>query len=96
MDYYTESSMDTFLYQNQRSISVRSKLLLLHFVMQGLRVLRDADVVHMDLKEHNILVGRGMIPRISDFGESFIKKDTLTARPDERTTKGHTFPYCAP
>jgi serine/threonine protein kinase len=36
--------------------------------VQGLRFLRDNEIVHLDLKPHNLLIGRGLQLKITDFG----------------------------
>lgn len=39
--------------------------------MQGIRFLRDNKIVHLDLKPQNLLIGKGLLLRITDFGESY-------------------------
>lgn len=45
-------------------------MLLFPMIIQGVRCLRDLNISHCDLKFENILIGRGLIARLSDFGES--------------------------
>jgi serine/threonine protein kinase len=41
---------------------------LLYPIIQGMRVLRDTNIVHLDMKYQNVLVGRALVPRLTDFG----------------------------
>jgi serine/threonine protein kinase len=68
MDLYSESSCDIYLRDNKKSMSLKTKMTLLYPIVQGMRVLRDSDIVHLDLKFQNVLIGRALVPRITDFG----------------------------
>ena len=68
MDLYSESSCDIYLRDNNRSLTPRTRMLLLPAIVQGMRLMRDSSIVHMDLKFQNVLIGRGLIPRLTDFG----------------------------
>lgn len=61
-------------------------------IAQGLRLLRDSGVAHLDLKFQNILIGRGLIPKITDFGESLIF-DSMTSESNAQFNSGYTLPY---
>lgn len=72
MDLIAESSVDVFWKKNWSTISLDTKLALLYPIGQGIRFLRDTNVIHLDLKFQNVLIARGLIPKITDFGESII------------------------
>lgn len=91
MDLYAESSADIFLKDNEKVISLKSKFMLACPIAQGIRLLRDCSIVHMDLKFQNVLIGRGLIPRITDFGESIVINNPATKK--NIFTSGYTLPY---
>ena len=64
-------------------------MLLMPHVIQGTRFLRDVGITHLDLKFENVLVGRGLVCRLTDFGESQLSKNQF-----DRT--GYTLPYTSP
>ncbi len=47
-----------------------SKVFLLSHAAQGIKFLRDCKIIHCDVKTNNILVGRGLIAKVCDFGDS--------------------------
>jgi serine/threonine protein kinase len=68
MDWYMHKSLDLYIKNNSRSTSLLTKLYLLCQAVQGLRFLRDNNIVHMDMKPQNVLVGKGLLSRLTDFG----------------------------
>jgi RIO-like serine/threonine protein kinase len=54
-------------------MSLTSKLFILINVLQSLRLIKDYEVVHMDLSPGNIIVSQNYIPQLIDFGESYSK-----------------------
>lgn len=92
MDLIAESSVDTYVKNNSNILSLRNKMTILGSISQGIRFLRDCGIIHMDLKFQNILMGRGLIPKIIDFGESI---DCSTTQMNEVVSSGHTLPYTA-
>jgi serine/threonine protein kinase len=68
MDWYMHKSLDLYIKNNKISTSLLTKLYLLCQVIQGLRFLRDNKIVHMDMKPQNVLVGKGLLLRLTDFG----------------------------
>ena len=55
-------------------MSLHTKLQLLLNIAQGLRHLHGCGIVHLDVKPFNIVVTRGLIPKIIDFGDSYHKE----------------------
>jgi serine/threonine protein kinase len=68
MDWYMHKSLDLYITNNFSSTSLLTKIYLLCQVVQGLRFLRDNDIVHMDIKPQNVLVGKELLLRLTDFG----------------------------
>jgi serine/threonine protein kinase len=52
-------------------MSLSTKLYLLCQVVQGLRFLKDNNIVHMNIQPQNVLVGKELFLRLTDFGESY-------------------------
>ena len=50
MDFYAESSAELYIQHNARTISTGTKNAILTKVVQGMRFLRDSNIVHMDMK----------------------------------------------
>ena len=42
-------------------------------IAQGLKVLKDCEIVHLDLKPSNCIVTKRLVVKLIDFGESFCK-----------------------
>ena len=57
-----------YIKNNFNTMSLLTKLYSLCQVVQGLRFLRDHNIVHMDMKPQNVLVGKGILLRLTDFG----------------------------
>jgi serine/threonine protein kinase len=68
MDWYMYKSLDSYVKSNKITMSFLTKLYLLCQVIQGLRFLRDNNIVHMDMKPQNVLVGKGLLLRLTNFG----------------------------
>lgn len=51
-------------------MSLHSKLTYLKYLAQGIKFLKDHDIVHLDIKPTNLLFGSGVV-KLTDFGESY-------------------------
>lgn len=71
MDYCIFRSLDTYRKLNNCTLSQLTKLYLLSQIVEGLRFLRDHKIIHFDVKPQNMLICRGLILKITDFGESY-------------------------
>lgn len=69
MEFY-KNSLSDYLKKHRKYISNSSIITILVGVIQALRVLKDCGIVHMDLKESNVMMERGLCPKLIDFGES--------------------------
>lgn len=47
-------------------------------IVEGVRVIHRKGIIHRDLNPGNILVGEGMVLKISNFGSSVSKSEKLT------------------
>lgn len=70
MEMLPGEELDHYAALREESLSVGSRLQLLLNVVQGLRHLHGCGVVHLDLKPINIIVGRGLVPKLIDFGDA--------------------------
>jgi len=70
MDWYIGQYLNKYLKNNLISISIFTKLNLLCQITEVLRFLRDNNIVHMDIKSENLIVGKGLLLRLNNFGLS--------------------------
>jgi serine/threonine protein kinase len=68
MDWYAFKSFDIYYKSNIKSLSLLTKIYLLCQVIQGLRFIRNNKIAHMDIKPQNIIIGKSLLLRVSDFG----------------------------
>jgi serine/threonine protein kinase len=71
MDYLPGDTLDNFLAYNSRTISALTKFYILLQILQTLRFLSSNGVVHLDIKEKNIIIMKNIVSKIFDFGESY-------------------------
>lgn len=74
MDASNYISLKQYIQSFKINISLRSKLFLLTQVAQGLRILKDNKVVHMNLHPNNILVLKDLQIKLIDFTCAFNQK----------------------
>lgn len=71
MDYLPGETLDKFISLNSCTISTPTKLWLIFQVTQALRFISQFGIVHLDVKEANVIVMKKMICKLIDFGESY-------------------------
>lgn len=59
---------------HSETISLCTRLYLLGQVLQGLRFINQYGVVHLDVKETNVIVMRRLVCKLVDFGEAYHNK----------------------
>ncbi len=64
----------SFINKKKNILSFSSKIYLLINVLQALRLIKDYNVVHMDISPSNILVNSNYITQLIDFGQSYHQK----------------------
>lgn len=67
-------TMASFLEKKKEVLSFSSKIYVLINVLQALKLIKEYDVVHMDLSPGNVLISSNYISRLIDFGESYHEK----------------------
>lgn len=70
MDYYDGGSINSLIESTARYMSNKTKFEIMHKIIQGLRFLRDCNIIHMDMKFENILLAKDLGIKIADFGEA--------------------------
>ena len=72
MDFYQKTpNLKQYLSLHSQSLEIKSKIVLLANISNGLRFLKKKGIVHMDLNVNNILVTQNLLPKIIDFGEAY-------------------------
>jgi serine/threonine protein kinase len=74
MIYCEHSDFAGFKRTRRSTMSLLTRLYFLSQLVEGLRFLHARNLYHLDLKPHNLLIGRAFILKITDFGESFHPK----------------------
>ncbi|XP_037403947.1 dual specificity protein kinase shkB-like [Triticum dicoccoides] len=70
-EYISKGSLHNHLTDELRGLEWHTRYQIIKGICDGLQYLhKEKDVVHMDLKPHNILMDDLMIPKITDFGIS--------------------------
>lgn len=92
MDYNPNIfDLSMYLQKYKNVLSIRTKLLLLSNIANGLRFLNSNKIVHMDLAPKNILVSAGLLTKIIDFGEAYCDAVCI-----KNYQPGFTIPYGPP
>lgn len=73
------------------NVSVYQMLQMMEQAAKGLYFLHKHDIIHVDFKPANIIVGRKFLIKLTDFGESH-----LLTKPVSRSQLSYTFPYASP
>lgn len=75
MNVITNSdNMFNFLNKRSEMLSFSSKIYLMINVLQGLRLIKQYNVVHMDLSPSNVIVNPNYMTQLIDFGQSYHEK----------------------
>lgn len=78
IEYATMGSLESYLVGHSHDLNSDFKFRILYDICEGLRALHACDIVHNDLKCSNVLLslsstpGKGLVPKISDFGCSVL------------------------
>jgi serine/threonine protein kinase len=73
MEHLPYLNLNEFTEVHKFSISFLTKIHLSLLIVSALQILRNSGIVHLDLKPSNIIVGKRMIIKLIDFGESYNK-----------------------
>lgn len=68
IDWIPFQNLSEYLKNNELTLSLQTKLQILFIVVQGLRFLREYNIVHLDLKPSNIMIYCNLLVKIIDFG----------------------------
>lgn len=74
-EYAPDGSLDAFLKQNGKALTIESAVEIVSGILAGLEHLHSRNIIHRDLKPANILF-QGSTPRLADFGISRVLKST--------------------
>lgn len=74
MEHLPYMNLSEYSDVHKYSLSFLSKIHLSHMIVSGLQILRNNGIIHLDLKPSNIIVGKRMIIKLIDFGESYHKE----------------------
>jgi len=103
MDYCTYRSLDSFIVLNWKTLSSLTRTSLLVQTAMALRFIKNIHMAHCDLKSSNILLAKGYIAKMMDFGDAYISissylrdRTKLTPKAMETHQPGHTLPYSPP
>ncbi|KRX10119.1 Protein kinase-like domain [Pseudocohnilembus persalinus] len=92
MEYYPHKSLDNFLINFQKTISLNTKIYFLWQITLALKFLAENKIYHLDLKPANVILSKAYITKLIDFGESFC--ENIHNQNDFKS--GNTIPYAPP
>jgi serine/threonine protein kinase len=90
--YYESGDLRNYITNNFYNISWFRKLIKLQYIINGLKNIHDANIIHRDYHSGNILVATGETPITGDLG---ISKSATESLDDENEIYG-IIPYVAP
>jgi len=71
MEHLPFPTLNEYAEIHKTSLSFLTKIHLACLIIHGLQTLKSNAIVHMDLKPSNVIVGKRMITKLIDFGESY-------------------------
>ncbi|KAG5261828.1 hypothetical protein AALO_G00288980 [Alosa alosa] len=75
VEYMQNGSLDTFLKNHEGQFTVVQLVVMLRGIAAGMAYLSEMGYVHRDLAARNILVDKGLVCKVSDFGLSRMLED---------------------
>ncbi|XP_050385662.1 rust resistance kinase Lr10-like [Argentina anserina] len=96
-DFMPNGSLDKYIYSKQESISYKKMYEIAVGVAQGIEYLHqgcEMQILHFDIKPHNILLDENFIPKISDFGlaKLYPANNSIVSTMAARGTVGYMAP----
>ncbi|KAM5550811.1 LEAF RUST 10 DISEASE-RESISTANCE LOCUS RECEPTOR-LIKE PROTEIN KINASE-like 2.1 [Rosa sericea] len=98
-DFMPNGSLDKYIYSKEESVrlSIKQMYEISLGVAQGIEYLHqgcDMQILHFDIKPHNILLDHNFIPKISDFGlaKLYPTDDSIVSLTAARGTMGYIAP----
>jgi predicted Ser/Thr protein kinase len=88
MEICTNDSLNKFV--RQYNINITTKLKILCKVSRAVAFIHSKKIVHLDIKPHNILLTKDLVPKLCDFGLAMKEKQAETRK------AGFTLHYAAP
>ncbi|KAL6128325.1 hypothetical protein ACLB2K_071680 [Fragaria x ananassa] len=98
-DFMPNGSLDRYIYSKQESITLSNKKMyeIAVGVAQGIEYLHqgcEMQILHFDIKPHNILLDENFVPKISDFGlaKLYPANNSIVSSMAARGTMGYIAP----
>ncbi|CAM0947437.1 unnamed protein product [Alopecurus aequalis] len=93
MEYLDGGSLQEHISDENTGLNWRTRYKIIRGVCEGLKHLHEGrDLLHLDLKPHNILLDKNKVPKIADFGLSRLFGEENKAGTSPMGTRG----YCPP
>ncbi|CAA7018703.1 unnamed protein product [Microthlaspi erraticum] len=99
-EFLENSSLNKYIFDSARSpiiLEWEDRLKIINGIARGLLYLHQDSryrIIHLDLKPDNVLLGKDLVPKISDFGMAETLRNNETEA--NATTTAGTFGYMAP
>ncbi|KAL4456275.1 hypothetical protein ABPG74_014236 [Tetrahymena malaccensis] len=90
MDIYQYKSLDILKLQFSQTMSLITKLYIMWQISQGIQFLTSKNISHLDLKPANIVISKGYLAKIIDFGEAY---HPVVCNGNPNYKPGRTLPY---
>uniref|UniRef100_A0ACD5ZGI7 Uncharacterized protein n=1 Tax=Avena sativa TaxID=4498 RepID=A0ACD5ZGI7_AVESA len=93
-EYLPNGSLDQYITDTSKGLQWRDRYLIIKGICRGLHYLHQKNIVHLDLKPANILLGANLVAKIADFGLSRCFGETQSRTFTDNI--GGTLGYLAP